>query len=83
MFSFFWVILLPLKTLKIIRRLAIWGQICKIVTNICICKALVMTENLSKTAFSLIVQIGPWSMPGGCEELARGLEPIRNREIFS
>ena len=40
-----------------------------------------MTENLSKTAFSL-VQIGPWSMPGGCEELASGLEPIRNREIF-
>ena len=53
----------------------IWGQ------TIRICKALVMTENLSKTTF-LLVQIGPWSMPAGCEELARGFEPIRNGEIF-
>ena len=45
-------------------------------------KALVMTKNLSyKTAFSL-VQIGPWSMPAGCQELGRGLKPIRNGKIF-
>ena len=69
MFSFFWVISLPLKISLI------WGQ------TIRICKALVMTENLSKTTF-LLVQIGPWSMPAGCEELARGFEPIRNGEIF-
>ena len=35
-----------------------------------------MTENLSKTAF-LPVQIGPWSMPAGCEELGWELEPKR------
>ena len=33
MFSFFKVILLPLMTLKIIRHLAVWGQMCKIVIN--------------------------------------------------
>ena len=38
-----------------------------------------MTESLSKTAFSP-VQIGPWSMPAGYEELSRRLEPIRNAE---
>ena len=69
MFSFFYVILLPLKISSI------WGQ------TIRICKALVMTKNLSKTTF-LLVQIGPWSMPAGCEELARELKPIRNGEIF-
>ena len=69
MFSFFWVISLPLKISSI------WEQ------TIRICRALVMTENLSKTTF-LLVQIGPWSMPAGCEELARGLKPIRNGEIF-
>ena len=53
----------------------------KSLQTIRICKALVMTENLSKTAFSPVL-IGPWSIPAGCELLGRGLEPLRNAEIF-